>query len=249
MESNKLIPLEHVLEIEGLVMLINERGESTPKEIVPLLEQKIETLLNNVKQLSLGTKTDDCIDMIEASVETDDNKESSVQSLNAIAQTTLDEEQTEASDDDNTAIAQSTLDEESEDADIDKLNIESTSAGEQLEPTTEAEDIIDEDEDAVAGSTDDEPEEAEASDNIPVEEHVFTTPQKAKKQIKIPLNDRYIFRRELFNFSDEEMQEALQVVEEMSSVEELEDYFYNDLCWDPDNEVVKDFMSIITSQF
>lgn len=64
-------------------------------------------------------------------------------------------------------------------------------------------------------------------------------------QIKLSVNDQYRFRRELFNYSDEEMNEALDALSQMNSVEEVEDYFYNDLCWEPDEEVVKEFMSMI----
>lgn len=64
-------------------------------------------------------------------------------------------------------------------------------------------------------------------------------------QIKLSLNDIYRFRRELFNFSDEEMEEALDALSGMTSKEEVEDFFYNDLCWEPDDEVVREFMSMI----
>lgn len=64
-------------------------------------------------------------------------------------------------------------------------------------------------------------------------------------QIKLSLNDTYRFRRELFNFSDEEMEEALDALSGMTSKEEVEDFFYNDLCWEPDDEVVREFMSMI----
>ena len=64
-------------------------------------------------------------------------------------------------------------------------------------------------------------------------------------QIKLSLNDIYRFRRELYNFSDEEMEEALDALSEMTSKEEVEDFFYNDLCWEPDDEVVREFMSMI----
>lgn len=63
------------------------------------------------------------------------------------------------------------------------------------------------------------------------------------------LNDRFRFKRELFGGSDADFVDALHVAEAMSSKEEVEDYFYNDLCWDPDNQEVVDFMNIITARF
>lgn len=35
----------------------------------------------------------------------------------------------------------------------------------------------------------------------------------------------------------------------MSSIDEAEEYFYEDLCWDPDNEHVKAFMEVVAKHF
>ncbi|MCM1077695.1 MAG: hypothetical protein NC411_10095 [Bacteroides sp.] len=63
------------------------------------------------------------------------------------------------------------------------------------------------------------------------------------------LNDRFRFRRELFRNSDEEFKETLEVIGSMSSMEEAEDYFFNDLCWDASNSVVKEFMAVVAKHF
>lgn len=63
------------------------------------------------------------------------------------------------------------------------------------------------------------------------------------------LNDRFRFRRELFRNSDEEFRETLEVIGSMASMEEAEDYFFNDLCWDPSSPEVKEFMSIVAKHF
>lgn len=63
------------------------------------------------------------------------------------------------------------------------------------------------------------------------------------------LNDRFRFRRELFRNSDEEFKETLDVIGSMSSMEEAEDYFFNDLCWDPAKEEVKEFMAVVAKHF
>ena len=60
------------------------------------------------------------------------------------------------------------------------------------------------------------------------------------------LNDKFRFRRSLFSNNDREMAEALAVADSMNSVADLEDYFYNDLCWDARNPEVADFMRILT---
>ena len=67
--------------------------------------------------------------------------------------------------------------------------------------------------------------------------------------VRLSLNDKFRFRRELFNFSDEEMEETLDVISNMSSGDEIDEYLFNDLCWDQENEVVRDFMSIVKARF
>lgn len=63
------------------------------------------------------------------------------------------------------------------------------------------------------------------------------------------LNDRFRFRRELFSNSEPRLAEAIEVVASMNSLEEAEDYFYNDLVWDRDSDDVKDFMAIVARHF
>ena len=63
------------------------------------------------------------------------------------------------------------------------------------------------------------------------------------------LNDRYRYRRELFGNSDSVMNETLNLIEAMHSFDEAEDYFYNDLQWEHDSPEVADFMVIIKNHF
>lgn len=63
------------------------------------------------------------------------------------------------------------------------------------------------------------------------------------------INDRFRFRRELFRNSDEEFKETLEVIGSMSGMDEAEDYFFNDLCWDASNPEVKEFMDIVARHF
>ena len=63
------------------------------------------------------------------------------------------------------------------------------------------------------------------------------------------LNDRYRYRRELFGNSDSVMNETLKLIEAMHSFDEAEDYFYNDLQWEHDSPEVADFMVIIKNHF
>lgn len=138
---------------------------------------------------------------------------------------------------------------EAQEAEKIELHIESEPATEpeavpETVPETETE-TKESAEEAVAEAT--EMEEAEdACPDIPA-------PGKrvgdAHAQMKISIGDRYRFRRELFNFSDEEMDEALQIAAEMSTKPEVEDYFYNDLCFNPENPDVADFMRLVCARF
>jgi len=63
------------------------------------------------------------------------------------------------------------------------------------------------------------------------------------------LNDKFRFRRELFRDSQEEFDETLGVISQMSTIAEAEEYIYDDLCWDPSDENVKAFMEVVTKHF
>lgn len=70
-----------------------------------------------------------------------------------------------------------------------------------------------------------------------------------KKNPAFTLNDKFRFRRSLFDNSDEEFQGTLKIISEMKTMDEVEDYLYNDLCLEPENEDVKAFVEIISVQF
>ena len=63
------------------------------------------------------------------------------------------------------------------------------------------------------------------------------------------LNDRFLYRRELFGNSDVEMNDTLNLVETMQSYSEAEEFFYGDLEWDSESPEVKDFMAVIRNHF
>jgi len=65
----------------------------------------------------------------------------------------------------------------------------------------------------------------------------------------ISLNDRFRFQRELFAGSANAMDTAIEHIEVMNSYGNAELYFYSQLNWDRENEVVKDFMAIVRNHF
>lgn len=65
----------------------------------------------------------------------------------------------------------------------------------------------------------------------------------------LTLNDRFRFRRALFNNDNNELNEALDAINMMSNAEEARQYFMEDLCWNPEDEDVKEFMHLVEAHF
>ena len=91
----------------------------------------------------------------------------------------------------------------------------------------------------------DEDEESEAAKDL--HNKKMTDPNAPKPAFCI--NDRFRFRRELFNNSDSAFNSAMDLVATMDDYEEAEDYFIGDLGWDLEKPEVMDFMAIIRNYF
>ena len=63
------------------------------------------------------------------------------------------------------------------------------------------------------------------------------------------INDRFRFRRELFEGSEAEFVDAINMIEAMHSYDEARDYFLGDLGWDEDVPEVSEFMTIVRNHF
>lgn len=63
------------------------------------------------------------------------------------------------------------------------------------------------------------------------------------------LNDRFRFRRAIFESNDHAFNEAMNEVAGMDNYEEAEEYFYGEKGLDAENEDVQDFMTIIRQYF
>jgi len=103
----------------------------------------------------------------------------------------------------------------------------------------------------------DEPEEDEADvyeaapaagEPLRVDEKLQRTMSKDLRKA-FSLNDRFRFRRELFGNDEAAMNEALDRIESMNTHLDAEHYFYNLLGWKRDDEVVKEFMQIVSNHF
>lgn len=65
----------------------------------------------------------------------------------------------------------------------------------------------------------------------------------------ISLNDRFRFRRELFGNSDVRMTETLALIDTMSDYGEAREYLLNDMGWDDEDPVVKEFLALVEKHF
>lgn len=63
------------------------------------------------------------------------------------------------------------------------------------------------------------------------------------------INDKFRFRRELFENDDYVMNNALDLIMAMESAQEAENYFIDEMGWDANSEEVVDFMEIIRKYF
>ena len=133
-----------------------------------------------------------------------------------------------------------------------------TQEEENLETREETEDVdknfMVESEKNLEDNLEEEPEEEpteeskEESKEEPKEEiKVNTTPKDIYKVFTI--NDKFLYRRELFGNSDAQYREALDLISRMDSFEEVQDYFLNDLGWNPEDANAKSFLDTIDKKY
>lgn len=191
------------LEIEGLLCLVERRGETIPKNVSDLLLAKTDALRNGMIRFT-SVPAPAC-----------KNEEINIPATVETAETVTEAAASEQ-------IADAVELEEKEDACPD--NIKTASDEKEKESSPKTEEVSAKEETTVATMNDVAP-------------------------LELTVNDKFRFRRELFSNSDVDLADALQVASQMSTPEEIEDYFYNDLCFNPEDEVVKDFMRIVTKRF
>lgn len=63
------------------------------------------------------------------------------------------------------------------------------------------------------------------------------------------LNDRFLFKKELFGGDEVKMTKVIGDLNEMSSMQEAMDYIQSELSWDKDNPYVEDFLSRLEKRF
>jgi hypothetical protein len=84
---------------------------------------------------------------------------------------------------------------------------------------------------------------------VEVSEPTVETGERDKVRKLFSLNDKFRFKRELFSNRGDDFNDSLDLVAAMRNYDQAEDYFINDLQWDPENEEVVEFMSKISEYF
>lgn len=76
-------------------------------------------------------------------------------------------------------------------------------------------------------------------------------PDGVRKPLKtfFSINDNYLYRRELFGNNASDYRASMNLIENMKSYAETEDYFFSDLQWNPESPVVTAFMESLKKYF
>lgn len=216
-------------ELEGLLLLADNRGDDTPEYVFTAISEKLSRL-----QALLA----DNAEKEEPEPEEEPTADKPVEEEEESESPASEEEPEEMPIiEDITAADDTTADDVEQ---VVEVVIED-------EPAEEEEEVEEEetDEEAPAES---ETETKPIDESIRLDEKLQRTRSKDLKQA-FSLNDMFRFRRELFGNSGAVMTDALHLVEAMQSYDEAEDYFYGDLGWDRESDDVNEFMETIKKHF
>lgn len=77
----------------------------------------------------------------------------------------------------------------------------------------------------------------------------MTTSEDQRGKLVFSINERFRFRKELFDNSDADFNNTLALVASMEDYEEAEDYFINEEGFDKNNKAVRDFLEVLKKYF
>ena len=225
-------------ELEGLLLLADNRGADTPEYVFTAIGEKLDRLqmLLGEREGDEGEETQEDTCMVENDVADAGSEEPEPEPEEDVAEVTAEQVADGEYDNEQEPMVELVLDDEP-----------------TAEPDAETPNVADETEDVEA--EDNIEEETEANEKASADSEPLRLDEKLQrsrsKDLKsaFSLNDTFRFRRELFGNSAAEMTDALHMVEAMHSFDEAEDYFYGDLGWDRESDDVKEFMAIIKNHF
>ena len=243
--------LKQVLELEGLLLIAEKRGDDVPNLVFDMIKQKAAAIgelagvaASDNKQGIDALPDDEPDDDITVEFVDDEDAPSADEPVEAESsapvaaepEPVVAPEPSVVSEPEPVVAPEPSVVSEPEPTPVDEPESEPveapTPAPEEVEPEAEAEEF--------EPDPDDQP--------LTLDEALHRDMTKDLRQA-FSLNDRYRYRRELFGNSDSVMNETLNLIEAMHSFDEAEDYFYNDLQWEHDSPEVADFMVIIKNHF
>lgn len=240
--------LREVLELEGLLMVADSRGDETPDAVFTLIREKVERLRAVCDCLpeELPEDAEDEELPVEplADVPAEETPVEETLVEEPIKEEIVDEEPEPEIEPEVEEVIEIEEEPEPEIEVVPEPEIEEEPAPEPVEEVPEPEEVPEIEEEI----------EEEIADE-PVEEKTITLDEafirnKAKDlKSAFSLNDTFRFRRELFGNSAADMNDAIDLVNAMNSYDEAEDYFINDLGWDAESDEVREFMEIIRNHF
>lgn len=91
--------------------------------------------------------------------------------------------------------------------------------------------------------------ESSLNSDIPKEKQPKKSLERQRGRLVFSLNDRFRFKKELFEDSDADFNNTLALIASMEDFDEAEDYFINEERMDKNNPVVREFLVIIKRYF
>ena len=225
-------------ELEGLLLLADNRGADTPEYVFTAIGEKLDRLqmLLGEREGDEGEETQEDACVVENDVAVAGSEELEPEPEEDVAEVTAEQVANGEYDNEQEPMVELVLDDEP----TAEPDAETPNVADETEDV-EAEDNIEEEPEANEKASDD-------SEPLRLDEKLQRSRSKDLKSA-FSLNDTFRFRRELFGNSAAEMTDALHMVEAMHSFDEAEDYFYGDLGWDRESDDVKEFMAIIKNHF
>ena len=225
-------------ELEGLLLLADNRGADTPEYVFTAIGEKLDRLqmLLGEREGDEGEEMQEDACLVENDVADAGSEEPEPEPEEDVAEVTAEQVADGEYDNEQEPMVELVLDDEP----TAEPDAETSNVADETEDV-EAEDNIEEETEANEKASDD-------SEPLRLDEKLQRSRSKDLKSA-FSLNDTFRFRRELFGNSAAEMTDALHMVEAMHSFDEAEDYFYGDLGWDRESDDVKEFMAIIKNHF
>lgn len=238
MKTDIIKMIAEAYELEGLLLLADNRGADTPEYVFTAIGEKLDRLqmLLGEREGDEGEEMQEDACMVENDVADAGSEEPEPEPEEDVAEVTAEQVADGEYDNEQEPMVELVLDDEP----TAEPDAETPNVADETEDV-EAEDNIEEETEANEKASDD-------SEPLRLDEKLQRSRSKDLKSA-FSLNDTFRFRRELFGNSAAEMTDALHMVEAMHSFDEAEDYFYGDLGWDRESDDVKEFMAIIKNHF